>query len=106
LPRTVSISCANCDGDLEYCIQAWRSYLKKDINVLERVQKRATKLISGLSEVGYEERLKILGLTMLETRRLRRHLIEVLKFSKDMKILISVFLHVTVQPSWSFIKVK
>ena len=61
-----------------------RPCLKKDIIVLERVQKRATKLISDLSEMGYEERLKILGLTTLETRRLRRDLIE---FSKDMKIM-------------------
>jgi len=67
---------------LEYCIQAWKPYLKRDINVLERVQKRATKLISGLSEMGYEERLKILGLTTLETRRLTGGLIEVFKILK------------------------
>jgi len=40
--------------------------------VEERVQKRATKLISGLSEMGYEERLKILGLTTLAYRNAYR----------------------------------
>jgi len=39
---------------LEYHIQAWRPYLKKDINVLERVQKKSHK-ISGLSEMGYKD---------------------------------------------------
>ena len=47
---------------LEYCIQAWRPHLVKDINVLERVQHRATKMIPELSHMCYEDRLKECGL--------------------------------------------
>ena len=61
---------------LEYCIQAWRPYRKKDINILERVQRRATQ---KLRNICYEMRLKECGLTTLETRRLRRDQIEVFK---------------------------
>ena len=57
--------------------------LKKDINILERVQKRATKMINGFSEFKYETRfLKKSGLTTLETRRLRSDLIQVFKIVK------------------------
>jgi len=70
----------------------------------------ANKLISGLSEVRYEERLEILGLTTLETRRLREDLMEVFKILEGYEnIDQEVFFdrpYVTVQPSWSVIKVK
>ena len=50
---------------LEYCKQAWRPY-HKDIDMLERIQRRATKIFPELRDISYEERLKECGLT---TRR-------------------------------------
>ena len=64
---------------LEYCIQIWRPHRKKDIQTLERIQRRATKMIPELRDLSYAERLKECGLTTLETRRLRRDQIEVFK---------------------------
>ena len=64
---------------LEYCIQAWRPYRKKDVDTLERIQRRATKMIPELRDLSYEECLKECGLTTLETRRLRADDIEVFK---------------------------
>ena len=42
---------------LEYCIQAWWPYRKTDIDKLERIQRRATKMISELRDLSYESRL-------------------------------------------------
>ena len=64
---------------LEYSIQAWMPYRKKDIDMLDRVQRRATKIIPKLRNIRYEMRVKECGLTTLETTRLRGDQIEVFK---------------------------
>ena len=56
---------------LIYCIHAWRPYHKKDIDTLERTQRRTTEMIPELKDLSYEERPKEYGLTTLKTRRLR-----------------------------------
>ena len=52
-----------------YTIQAWSPWTAQDKEVLEKVQQRAIKMISGLRASEYEDRLKELGLTTLEERR-------------------------------------
>ena len=65
---------------LEYAVQFWSPSYRKDIDRLERVQARATKLIPELRNKSYQERLAELNLFSLETRRLRGQLIETFKF--------------------------
>ena len=64
---------------LEYCSVVWCPYYVRDIEVLEKVQRRFTRLLPNLRDLPYEERLSHLGLRTLKTRRLQFDLITVYK---------------------------
>ena len=64
---------------LEYCMSVWKPHYRKDIDLLEGVQRRALKTIDGFNILSYEDRVKVVHLTTLETRRIRGDLIEVYK---------------------------
>ena len=64
---------------LEYGVSVWFPYRMKDIEAIERVQKRATKQIKQLKRLSYSDRLMKLSLPTLRYRRHRGDMIDVFK---------------------------
>ena len=65
---------------LEYGNTVWSPWYVKDVQLIENVQRRASKLVQGLQDLGYEEHLQKLKLPSLVYRRLRGDLIQVYKY--------------------------
>ena len=68
---------------IDYCSQVWRPYLKKDVNSIEKIQKRYTKMVEGCKSLKYEQRLKKLKLTTIEERQRRLDMILTYKILND-----------------------
>jgi len=69
---------------IEYANVTWPVSFKKDIDKLERVQRRATSLLPHIRQLHYRDRLKILNLPSLVYRRVRGDMIEIYKFLHDL----------------------
>lgn len=72
---------------LEFAVPVWNPYLKKDIAVLEKVQRRVTRLPHSLRGISYENRCTEMNLTTLVDRRRRGDLIQKYKIENKLDVI-------------------
>ncbi|XP_057310035.1 uncharacterized protein LOC130648032 [Hydractinia symbiolongicarpus] len=68
---------------IEYANTVWCTFLKKDMLIVENVQRRATKMLPGMKDLTYDERLRLLKLPSLFYRRYRADMIETFKITNN-----------------------
>ena len=68
---------------LEYCTVIWFPLYKTDSQEIEKVQRRASKLVPTLKDLSYPERLKTLNLTTLAYRRNRTDMLQVYRLQNN-----------------------
>ena len=78
--------CSLVRPHLEYAISSWRPYLEKDIDKIEKVQRRTTRLVHELANLEYPHRLSRLKLPCLKTRIVGGDLIQMFKLVNNMEI--------------------
>ena len=74
---------------LEYATCAWKPYLKRDVELIEKVQRRVTKCINSMNNLSYEQQLFCLQLELLSSPRDMNDLIMVFKIVKNFSVLSS-----------------
>ena len=83
---------------LEYASSVWNPTNKSDINMIESIQRRFTKLIEGLYDFEYEERLTVLELPPLEDRRNYLDLLEVFRIKNEIDHIDHALFHEVPKP--------
>ncbi|RNA22792.1 hypothetical protein BpHYR1_032741, partial [Brachionus plicatilis] len=67
----ISLNTAFIRPHLEYCTSGWNPHRREDVRIIENIQRRETKLVGGIRDRSYQDRLAILNLTTLESSRSR-----------------------------------
>jgi len=79
IPTFVALHKSMLRSHLDYCCPVWSPYRKRDIEALEKVQKRATKMIPALKNLPYKDRLKACNMSTLHYRLVIGDMIETYK---------------------------
>lgn len=83
IPLMKTLYCSYVRPHLEYASSVSNPHCKKDIEFIEKVQRRATKMVHWLKDFTYETRLEIFNLQTVEKLRIRTDLIQQYKISND-----------------------